>query len=84
MGGDFLLRPWVGERPSVVFRAGHAGVADCAGTDVHDDDGALAWQALGEGDRADHFAGRARLVQCPDVSGFGRAAIEHPGDECLG
>ena len=31
MGGDFLLRPWVGEWPSVVFGAGHAGMADCAG-----------------------------------------------------
>ena len=62
MGGDFLPRPWVGERPSVIFGASNAGVVDCAGTDVHDDDGALAGQALGEGDRADHFAGCAGLV----------------------
>lgn len=84
VGGDFLSGPWVGKWPSVVFRAGHAGVADCAGTDVHHDDGALAGQALGEGDGAHDFAGCARLVQRPDVSGFGRAAIEDLGDECFG
>jgi hypothetical protein len=46
MARDVPPWPWVGQRPSAVVRAGHAGVADGPGAAVQDDDTALASQPL--------------------------------------
>jgi hypothetical protein len=66
---DFLPGPWIGQWPSVVVRAGHAGVADRPRAEVHDDDAALAWKPLGEPAGAYRLAGSARRVQGLQMSG---------------